>query len=179
MTEPNAGSNPGGLETRARKVGDSYILNGNKTWITNSPVSDVFIIWARDDENVMRGFLLEKGMKGLSAPAIHGKLSLCAGPTGEVVMQDVEVPKSMMLNVTGLRVCFSVNDIMTLFALSLCSFFFCVCMVYLLLIFQGPFACLNSARYGIAWGAEGAGEFCFHYARQYVLDRMQWGIYFI
>jgi len=146
LTEPNHGSDPGSMVTRARKVDDGYALTGSKMWITNSPIADVFVVWAKLDEDgkdTIRGFILEKGMKGLSAPAIHGKVGLRASITGEIVLDDVLVPQENMLpNVSGLR---------------------------------GPFTCLNSARYGIAWGALGAAESCWHTARQYVLDRTQFG----
>lgn len=147
LTEPNHGSDPAGMETRAVKTADGYKLTGNKIWITNSPVADVFVIWAKcvggDHDGRIRGFILEKGMKGLSAPEIHGKVGLRASVTGEIVMDGVEVADEQMLpHVTGLK---------------------------------GPFTCLNSARYGIAWGALGAAEFCWHTARQYVLDRHQFG----
>ncbi len=144
LTEPNHGSDPGGMDTRARKQSDgSYILNGSKNWITNSPVADVFIIWAKDDEGDIRGFLLEKGMSGLSAPVIKGKCSLRASTTGMIFMEDVKVPGSAILpHVKGLK---------------------------------GPFSCLNSARYGISWGALGAAESCYAAAREYTLDRKQFG----
>jgi glutaryl-CoA dehydrogenase len=143
LTEPNHGSDPGSMETRARSAGGGYRLSGAKTWISNSPIADVYLVWAKDDGGVIRGFILEKGMKGLSAPKIEGKFSLRASVTGEIVMDEVEVPAGNMLpNVQGLK---------------------------------GPMACLNSARYGIAWGALGAAEYCWHAARQYVLDRKQFG----
>jgi len=144
LTEPNHGSDPAGMESRARKDGDNYILNGTKTWISNAPVADVFVVWCKDtsDNNSISGFLLEKGMKGLSAPAIHGKYSLRASITGQIVMEDVVVPAENKLNVRGMK---------------------------------GPFTCLNSARFGIAWGALGAAEFCMETARQYTLDRKQFG----
>ncbi len=143
LTEPNNGSDPGGMQTRARKVDGGYIVNGGKIWITNAPIADVFVVWAKDDEGKIRGFILEKGMKGLSTPKIEGKFSLRVSITGEVVMSDVFVPDGNMLpNVSGLA---------------------------------GPFGCLNKARYGIAWGAMGAAEFCWHAARQYTLDRKQFG----
>ena len=143
LTEPDQGSDPGGMKTRAKKVDGGYQLKGSKMWITNSPIADVFVIWGKDDEGVIRGFILEKGMKGLSAPKIEGKFSLRASTTGEVVMDDVFVPQENKLpNAKGLR---------------------------------GPFGCLNRARYGIAWGAMGAAEFCWNAARQYVLDRKQFG----
>ena len=143
LTEPNHGSDPGSMVTRARKVDGGYVLNGSKMWITNSPIADVFVVWAKDDAGDIRGFILEKGWKGLSAPAIHGKVGLRASITGEIVMDDVFVPDaSYMPNVKGLK---------------------------------GPFTCLNSARYGIAWGALGAAEACYETARQYVLDRKQFG----
>jgi glutaryl-CoA dehydrogenase len=143
LTEPNHGSDPGSMLTRARKTKDGYVLTGNKMWITNSPIADVFVVWAKDDAGDIRGFILEKGMKGLSAPKIEGKFSLRASITGEIVMDEVPVPEqNLMPNVKGLA---------------------------------GPFGCLNKARYGIAWGALGAAEFCWHAARQYTLDRMQFG----
>jgi glutaryl-CoA dehydrogenase len=142
LTEPNHGSDPGSMETRAKKVDGGWILQGNKMWITNSPIADVFIVWAKADGEI-RGFILEKGMKGLSAPKIEGKFSLRASSTGEIVMNEVFVPDEALLpNVSGLK---------------------------------GPFGCLNKARYGIAWGALGAAEFCWHAARQYTLDRPQFG----
>jgi glutaryl-CoA dehydrogenase len=145
LTEPNAGSDPGGMTTRAEKVADGYRLTGSKTWISNAPIADVFVVWAKSTEHndEIRGFILEKGMKGLSAPKIGGKLSLRCSITGEVVMDGVVVPESAMLpNVSGLK---------------------------------GPFGCLNRARYGISWGAMGAAEDCWHRARQYTLDRKQFG----
>lgn len=145
LTEPDAGSDPGGMRTRATKVDGGFRLNGAKTWISNAPIADVFVIWAKSDAHggAIRGFVLEKGMKGLSAPKIEGKLSLRASITGMVVMDDVEVPENALLpDVEGLK---------------------------------GPFSCLNRARYGISWGALGAAEFCFHAARQYGLDRHQFG----
>ena len=143
LTEPDHGSDPGGMKTRARKVPGGYRLTGNKMWITNSSIAHVFVVWAKDDGGIIRGFVLEKGMKGLSAPKIEGKFSLRASVTGEIVMDDVEVPEENMFpEVSGLR---------------------------------GPFGCLNRARYGIAWGALGAAEFCWHAARRYVLERKQFG----
>ena len=143
LTEPNAGSDPGSMQTRARRTRGGWTLNGTKTWITNSPIADVFVVWAKDDEGTVRGFVLEKGMKGLSAPTIHGKFSLRASITGEIVMDDVQVPEEQLLpGVTGLK---------------------------------GPLSCLTKARYGIAWGALGAAEFCWHAARSYTLDRKQFG----
>jgi glutaryl-CoA dehydrogenase len=145
LTEPDAGSDPGSMTTRAEKVSDGYRLTGSKMWISNSPIADVFVVWARSaaHDNDIRGFVLEKGLKGLSAPKIGGKLSLRASVTGEVVMDGVVVPESALLpNASGLK---------------------------------GPFGCLNSARYGIAWGVMGAAEDCWHRARQYVLDRKQFG----
>jgi glutaryl-CoA dehydrogenase len=143
LTEPNYGSDAGGMITRARKVDGGYLLKGAKMWITNSPIADVFVVWAKDDDDVIRGFILEKGMRGLSAPKIEGKLSLRVSYTGEIVMDDVFVPAENLLpNVSGLK---------------------------------GPFGCLNKARYGIAWGALGAAEFCWHAARQYTLDRHAFG----
>ena len=143
LTEPNHGSDPGSMETRARKVDGGYLLNGSKMWITNAPIADVFVVWAKNDAGMIRGFVLEKGMPGLSAPTIHGKVGLRASVTGEIVMQDVFVPdENEFPDVRGLK---------------------------------GPFTCLDSARYGIAWGALGAAEFCWHRARQYTLDRKQFG----
>ena len=143
LTEPDHGSDPGGMKTRAKKVDGGYQMNGSKMWISNAPIADVFVVWAKDDEGVIRGFVLEKGMKGLSAPKIEGKVSLRASVTGEIVMDDVFVPEENLLpNVKGLK---------------------------------GPFGCLNSARYGISWGALGAAEFCWHAARDYTLERTQFG----
>lgn len=144
LTEPNHGSDPGGMETRARKQKDgSYILNGSKNWITNAPLADVFVIWAKDDDGDIRGFVLEKGTPGLSAPFIHGKCSLRASATGMIFMEDVKVPATAILpKVKGLK---------------------------------GPFSCLNSARFGISWGALGAANTCYSIARQYTLDRKQFG----
>ncbi len=143
LTEPNYGSDPGGMITRARKVDGGWRVSGAKMWISNSPIADVFVVWAKDDAGDIRGYLLEKGMKGLSAPKIEGKFSLRASITGEVVMDDVFVPDDNYLpNVKGLK---------------------------------GPFGCLNKARFGISWGALGAAEFCWHAARQYTLDRSQFG----
>lgn len=143
LTEPNHGSDPAGMETRAVDKGDHFLVNGSKNWITNSPIADVFIIWGKDDAGDIRGFILEKGMKGLTAPKIEGKMSLRASITGMIFMEDVKVPKENMLpKVKGLT---------------------------------GPFSCLNSARYGIGWGALGAAEACFHGARQYTMDRIQFG----
>jgi len=145
LTEPDAGSDPGGMTTRAKKTDGGYSLSGAKTWISNSPIADVFVIWAKSDAHggKIRGFVLEKGMKGLSAPKIEGKLSLRASITGMVMMDEVEVGEDALLpEVEGLK---------------------------------GPFGCLNRARYGISWGAMGAAEFCFHAARQYGLDRKQFG----
>jgi glutaryl-CoA dehydrogenase len=145
LTEPDAGSDPAGMKTRAVKTKDGYKLTGSKTWISNSPIADVFVVWAKSEahDNEIRGFVLEKGMKGLSAPKIGGKLSLRASITGEIVMDGVEVPEEAMFpEVQGLK---------------------------------GPFECLNRARYGIAWGVMGAAEFCWHAARQYTLDRTQFG----
>ncbi|KIO36390.1 MULTISPECIES: acyl-CoA dehydrogenase [unclassified Shewanella] len=140
LTEPDVGSDPGGMKTRAERIEGGYRINGAKMWITNSPIADVFVVWAKLD-GVIRGFILEKGMKGLSAPKIEGKFSLRASITGEIVMDNVEVGEEALLpNVEGLK---------------------------------GPFGCLNKARYGIAWGALGAAEFCWHAARQYSLDRIQ------
>ncbi|MCE2932653.1 MAG: acyl-CoA dehydrogenase [Hyphomicrobiales bacterium] len=143
LTEPDAGSDPAGMKTRAEKTANGYRLNGAKTWISNSPIADVFVVWAKSDAHggKIRGFVLEKGMKGLSAPKIGGKLSLRASITGEIVLADVEVGEDALLpNIEGLA---------------------------------GPFGCLNRARYGISWGVMGAAEDCFHRARQYGLDRKQ------
>jgi glutaryl-CoA dehydrogenase len=142
LTEPDHGSDPGGMTTRAQKKGDGYILTGNKMWISNSPVADVFIVWAKLD-GVIRGFILEKGMDGLSTPKIEGKFSLRTSITGEIVMDNVPVPgENILPNISGLG---------------------------------GPFGCLNKARFGISWGTIGAAEFCWHAARQYTLDRKQFG----
>ncbi len=143
LTEPDAGSDPGAMKTRAKKTATGYVLNGNKTWISNSPIADVFVVWAKSDahDGAIKGFVLDKGMTGLSAPKIGGKLSLRASITGEIVMENVEVGEDALLpNVSGLK---------------------------------GPFGCLNRARYGIAWGVMGAAEDCWHRARQYGLDRKQ------
>ncbi|MCC6295821.1 MAG: acyl-CoA dehydrogenase [Pseudomonadales bacterium] len=143
LTEPDHGSDPGGMQTRARSVPGGWKLTGSKMWITNSPIADVFVVWAKTDDGAIRGFILERGMEGLSAPRIEGKLALRASVTGEIVMDEVFVPESQLLpNVKGLK---------------------------------GPFGCLNSARLGISWGALGAAETCWHTARQYVLDRQQFG----
>ena len=143
LTEPNHGSDPGSMVTRARTVPGGYALSGAKMWITNSPIADVFVVWAKDDEGKIRGFVLEKGWKGLSAPVIQGKVGLRASITGEIVMDEVFCPEENAFpEVRGLK---------------------------------GPFTCLDSARYGIAWGALGAAEDCWHRARQYVLDRQQFG----
>ena len=143
LTEPDHGSDPGAMSTRARRTDGGWRLNGTKTWITNAPIADVFVVWARDEEDTIRGFVLERGMAGLSAPRIDGKFSLRASTTGQIVMQDVEVSDDACLpGVTGLK---------------------------------GPFSCLNRARFGIAWGSMGAAEACWHAARQYTLDRRQFG----
>ncbi len=143
LTEPNHGSDPGSMEARARKDRGGYVLRGEKTWITNSPIADLAVVWAKDDAGEIRGFLLERGMQGLSMPPIQGKFSLRASSTGRIVMDEVRVPEANLLpGVSGLK---------------------------------GPFGCLNRARYGICWGALGAAEFCWHRARQYVLDRKQFG----
>jgi len=143
LTEPNSGSDPASMATRAKKTADGYVLHGSKMWISNAPVADVFVIWAKDDAGEIRGFILEKGMKGLSAPKIEGKLSLRSSVTGEVVMDQVAIPAGNLLpGVSGLK---------------------------------GPFSCLNKARYGIAWGALGAAEFCWHAARNYTMERKQFG----
>jgi glutaryl-CoA dehydrogenase len=143
LTEPNHGSDPGSMITRARGAAGGYRLSGAKTWISNSPIADVFVVWAKTEDDIIRGFILEKGSKGLSAPVIHGKVGLRASTTGQILMDEVFVPEENLLpGVTGLK---------------------------------GPFTCLDSARYGIAWGALGAAESCWHTARQYVLDRKQFG----
>jgi glutaryl-CoA dehydrogenase len=143
LTEPDHGSDPGSMRTRARQVAGGYRINGSKTWITNSPIADVFVVWAKTDDEVIRGFILEKEWRGLTAPTLHGKVGLRTSVTGQIVMDNVFVPEANLLpGVTGLK---------------------------------GPFTCLNSARYGIAWGALGAAEACWHIARQYVLDRKQFG----
>ncbi|RSV44869.1 acyl-CoA dehydrogenase [Sphingomonas sp. ABOLE] len=145
LTEPDAGSDPAGMRTRAEKIDGGYRITGAKMWITNSPIADVFVVWAKSDahDGAIRGFVLERGMKGLTSPKIEGKLSLRASVTGEIVMDGVEVGEDALLpNVQGLK---------------------------------GPFGCLNRARYGIAWGTMGAAEACFHAARQYTLDRHQFG----
>jgi len=143
LTEPDAGSDPGGMRTRARRTKDGWILDGTKTWITNSPIADLFVVWAKDDEGQVRGFLLEKGLRGLTAPKIEGKFSLRASETGQIAMDGVEVGEEALLpGVVGLK---------------------------------GPFGCLTRARFGIAWGALGAAEFCWHAARNYTLERKQFG----
>ncbi|HJR23457.1 MAG TPA: acyl-CoA dehydrogenase [Dongiaceae bacterium] len=143
LTEPDHGSDPGGMKTRAKKANGGYVLKGNKMWITNSPIADIAVVWAKTEDDVIRGFVLERGMKGFSTPKIEGKFSLRASITGEIVMEDMFVPEESLLpNVQGLK---------------------------------GPFGCLNNARYGISWGALGAAEFCWHAARQYTLDRKQFG----
>ena len=141
LTEPDAGSDPGSMKTRAKTVDGGYLLSGSKMWISNSPIADVFVVWAKTDDGVIRGFILDKGMKGLSAPKIDGKLALRASITGEIVMDEVFVSEDQLMpNIQGLK---------------------------------GPFGCLNSARYGISWGAMGAAEDCWHAARQYCMDRTQ------
>ena len=143
LTEPDHGSDPGSMTTRATKENNGFILNGTKTWITNSPIADVMIIWAKDEIGDIRGFIVERGFKGLTTPKIDGKFSLRASPTGQIILEDVFVPeKNVFPHIRGLK---------------------------------GPFGCLNNARYGIGWGALGAAEFCWHAARQYVLDRSQFG----
>ncbi len=143
LTEPNHGSDPGSMVTRARAVAGGYRMSGSKTWISNSPIADVFVVWGKTDDGLIRGFILEKGWKGLSAPVLHGKVGLRASVTGQIVMDEVFVPEANLLpGVSGLR---------------------------------GPFTCLDSARYGISWGTLGAAEHCWHIARQYVLDRKQFG----
>ena len=146
LTEPDAGSDPAGMKTHAKKDGDDYVISGSKTWISNSPFADVFVVWAKSEEHggAIRGFVLEKGMEGLSAPKIEGKLSLRASTTGMIMMDEVRVPASAMFpEIQGLK---------------------------------GPFSCLNRARYGISWGSMGAAEFCMAAARQYGLDRQQFGV---
>ena len=143
LTEPDHGSDPGSMRTRAHRVDSGYRLVGSKMWITNSPIADVFIVWAKNDEGAIRGFILDRGMEGLSTPVIEGKFSLRASVTGEIVMDNVFVPEEHILpGVSGL---------------------------------SGPFGCLNRARYGISWGSMGAAEFCWHSARNYVLEREQFG----
>lgn len=143
LTEPDHGSDPGSMRTRAHRVDSGYRLVGSKMWITNSPIADVFIVWAKNDEGAIRGFILDRGMEGLSTPVIEGKFSLRASVTGEIVMDNVFVPEENILpGVSGL---------------------------------SGPFGCLNRARYGISWGSMGAAEFCWHSARNYVLEREQFG----
>ena len=143
LTEPNFGSDAGGMITRAKKVPGGFSLTGSKMWISNSPIADVFVVWAKNDEGVIRGYILEKGMKGLTAPKISGKMGLRASITGEIVMDEVFVPtENEFPEITGLK---------------------------------GPFTCLNSARYGISWGSLGAAEWCWHAARQYTMDRKQFG----
>jgi len=143
LTEPDHGSDPSSMASRARRDGDHFILNGTKSWITNSPIAQVFVVWAKDDSGVIRGFVLEREMKGVSTPTIHGKFSLRASVTGQIVMENVRVPVKNMLDVKGLK---------------------------------GPFSCLNNARFGIAWGALGAAEYCMQAARDYTLDRIQFGV---
>ncbi len=143
LTEPDAGSDPGGMKTRAKRTSSGYVLNGSKMWITNSPIADIAVIWAKLEDEGIHGFIVERGMKGFSTPTIEGKFSLRASVTGEIVLDDVEVPEdALMPNTRGL---------------------------------SGPFGCLNKARYGIAWGVIGAAEDCWHRARQYTLDRKQFG----
>ncbi|HPU16668.1 MAG TPA: acyl-CoA dehydrogenase family protein, partial [Polymorphobacter sp.] len=143
LTEPDAGSDPGSMKTNARKTANGYVLNGAKMWITSSPFADVMVVWAKTEDGKIRGFIVERGDKGLSTPKIEGKFALRAWVTGEIVLDNVEIPEDRLLpNAVGLG---------------------------------GPFGCLNNARYGIAWGAMGAAEFCWHAARQYTLDRKQFG----
>jgi len=142
LTEPDAGSDPASMRTRAKKVDGGYLLSGSKTWITNAPIADVFVVWAKDDAGDIRGFVFERGVKGLTTPKIEGKVSLRASITGMIMLDEVFVPDEGLLDVKGLR---------------------------------GPFSCLNNARYGIAWGALGAAEFCFHAAREYTLGRQMFG----
>jgi glutaryl-CoA dehydrogenase len=143
LTEPDHGSDPGGMKTRAKKVPGGYRLTGGKTWITHAPIADIMVVWAKDDQDVIRGFILERGMAGLSTAKIENKFSVRASPTGQIFMEDVFVPEENLLpGVQGLK---------------------------------GPFGCLNNARFGIIWGAMGAAEFCWHAARQYAMDRKQFG----
>ena len=142
LTEPDHGSDPGRMKSRARAVDGGYVLTGNKIWITHAPIADIMVVWAKDEAGTIRGFILERGMKGLATRKIEGKFSVRASPTGEIVMDQVFVPGDNVLGVTGLK---------------------------------GPFGCLNNARFGICWGALGAAEACWHIARQYVLDRKQFG----
>jgi glutaryl-CoA dehydrogenase len=143
LTEPDHGSDPGGMKTRAKKVPGGYRLTGGKTWITHAPIADIMVVWAKDDQDVIRGFILERGMAGLSTAKIENKFSVRASPTGQIFMEDVFVPEDNLLpGVQGLK---------------------------------GPFGCLNNARFGIIWGAMGAAEFCWHAARQYSMDRKQFG----
>lgn len=143
LTEPDHGSDPGGMKTRAKKVPGGYRLTGGKTWITHAPIADIMVVWAKDDQDVIRGFILERGMAGLSTAKIENKFSVRASPTGQIFMEDVFVPEENLLpGVQGLK---------------------------------GPFGCLNNARFGIIWGAMGAAEFCWHAARQYSMDRKQFG----
>ena len=143
LTEPDAGSDPGGMKTRAKRISGGFVLNGSKMWISNSPIADLAVVWAKLEDEGIHGFLVERGAKGFSTPAIEGKVSLRASITGEIVLNNVEVPEEALLpEARGLA---------------------------------GPFGCLNKARYGIAWGTMGAAEFCWHRARQYVLDRKQFG----
>ena len=143
LTEPDHGSDPGSMNTRAKKVADGFVLNGTKTWITNSPIADIMIVWAKDDEGNIRGYIVERAFEGLNTPKLDGKFSLRAAPTGQIILEDVFVPETNVFpDIRGLK---------------------------------GPFGCLNNARYGIGWGALGAAEFCWHAARQYTLDRNQFG----
>ena len=143
LTEPDYGSDPGGMTTRAKNVDGGYILSGTKTWITNSPIADVMVVWAKDESDQIRGFIVERDMSGIKTPKIEGKFSLRASPTGQIIMEDVFVPEANVFpDIRGLK---------------------------------GPFGCLNNARYGIGWGALGSAEFCWHAARQYVLERKQFG----
>ena len=143
LTEPDHGSDPGSMNSRARKVADGFLLRGSKTWITNSPIADIMIVWAKDDDGNIRGFIVEREFEGLSTPKIDSKFSLRASPTGQIILEDVFVPESNVFpDIKGLK---------------------------------GPFGCLNNARYGIGWGALGAAEFCWHAARQYTLERKQFG----
>jgi len=145
LTKPNHGSDPSSIETTAKKCSysNSYILNGSKNWITNSPIADIFIVWAKDDNNDVRGFILDRNMEGISTPVIQGKLSLRTSTTGMIFMENVKVPSDNMLNIRGLK---------------------------------GPFSCLNNARYGISWGVLGSAEDCFERSKNYIIDRIQFGV---
>lgn len=185
LTEPNHGSDPGSMVTTAKKNADGdYVMNGAKNWITNSPVADVFVVWAKDDEGDIRGFILEKDFPGLSAPKIEGKFSLRAGTTGMIFFDDVVIPAKNMLpkakgkfqrfHTTNCWACDVFCDVVVFFTrVDICTDH--VCQRHILPGLGGPFSCLNSARYGISWGVMGAAEFCMHQAREYTLDRTQFG----